>query len=195
MPRCSRMPRCAASRCHASPRHRPLQGCQRQSRPRCRGCGVAEFADRIRRNTRGIDLVCRLGGEEFVVVMPDCDLDMAVHVGERLRQCIAAVPSTSAAGRARVPVTASVGVSALEAFRRYAGAYSEAGRPGALLREAGRDATGWSPMPLKFDLGSRKCAKIRPVLGACPIFRLAAALEALELRLYTGCVFVTLSTQ
>jgi len=32
---------------------------------------LQEFA-RIRRNTRGIDLACRLGGEEFVVVMPDC---------------------------------------------------------------------------------------------------------------------------
>jgi two-component system cell cycle response regulator len=45
---------------------------------------LREFASRIRRNTRGIDLACRLGGEEFVVVMPDCDLAMACQVGERL---------------------------------------------------------------------------------------------------------------
>ena len=32
---------------------------------------LREFAQRLRRNTRGIDLACRLGGEEFVVVMPD----------------------------------------------------------------------------------------------------------------------------
>jgi two-component system, cell cycle response regulator len=51
-----------------------------------------EFASRVRRNIRGIDLVCRLGGEEFVVVMPDADLAKAYLVGERLRQCIAAAP-------------------------------------------------------------------------------------------------------
>jgi hypothetical protein len=79
---------------------------------------------------RGIDLVCRLGGEEFVVVMPDCDLDMAVHVGERLRQCIAAGPL-----RERRRLGAGT-------FRRYARAYFEAGRPGALLREAGRPQPG-----------------------------------------------------
>ena len=53
---------------------------------------LREFATRIRRDTRGIDLACRLGGEEFVVVMPDCDLAKAYQVGERLRQCIEAVP-------------------------------------------------------------------------------------------------------
>ena len=38
---------------------------------------LREFGTRIRRDTRGIDLACRLGGEEFVVVMPDCDLAKA----------------------------------------------------------------------------------------------------------------------
>ena len=75
---------------------------------------LREFAAKIRRNTRGIDLACRLGGEEFVVVMPDCDLDKAYHVGERLRQCIAAAPFEVGSRAATVPVTASVGVAALE---------------------------------------------------------------------------------
>jgi two-component system cell cycle response regulator len=60
---------------------------------------LREFATRIRRNTRGIDLACRLGGEEFVVVMPDCDLAKAYQVGERLRQCIAASPFVRSEGR------------------------------------------------------------------------------------------------
>jgi two-component system, cell cycle response regulator len=42
---------------------------------------LREFATRIRRNTRGIDLACRLGGEEFVVVMPDGDLAKAIRSG------------------------------------------------------------------------------------------------------------------
>ncbi|MGH6824499.1 PleD family two-component system response regulator [Methyloceanibacter sp.] len=75
---------------------------------------LREFAARIRRNTRGIDVACRLGGEEFVVVIPDCDLAMACQVGERLRQCIAAAPFEVGGKVGLLQVTASVGVAAVE---------------------------------------------------------------------------------
>jgi two-component system cell cycle response regulator len=75
---------------------------------------LREFASRVRRNIRGIDLACRLGGEEFVVVMPDTDLAKAYVVGERLRQCIAAAPFYAGENIGTLKVTASVGVSALE---------------------------------------------------------------------------------
>ncbi|MGR9902788.1 diguanylate cyclase, partial [Escherichia coli] len=38
---------------------------------------LREFAARVRKNVRGIDLACRLGGEEFVVIMPDTDAGVA----------------------------------------------------------------------------------------------------------------------
>jgi len=75
---------------------------------------LREFATRIRRDTRGIDLACRLGGEEFVVVMPDCDLAKAYQVGERLRQCIETAPFEVGGKVGLLQVTASVGVAALE---------------------------------------------------------------------------------
>jgi two-component system, cell cycle response regulator len=75
---------------------------------------LREFATRLRRNIRGIDLACRLGGEEFVVVMPDTDLGKAYLVGERLRQCIAAAPFYAGKRGGSLDVTASVGVAALE---------------------------------------------------------------------------------
>ncbi len=74
---------------------------------------LKEFAARMRQNTRGIDLACRLGGEEFVVMMPDTDLAKAYMVGERLRQCIASMPFDLPNG-AKISVTASVGVASLE---------------------------------------------------------------------------------
>jgi two-component system cell cycle response regulator len=75
---------------------------------------LREFAARVHRNIRGVDLACRLGGEEFVVVMPDTDLAKAYGVGARLRQCIAALPFYAGEDIAAVQVTASVGVAALE---------------------------------------------------------------------------------
>jgi two-component system cell cycle response regulator len=53
---------------------------------------LKEFAQRISQNVRGVDLACRLGGEEFVVVMPDTDLSYAFMVAERLRQKVAEMP-------------------------------------------------------------------------------------------------------
>ncbi len=74
---------------------------------------LREFAQRFRRNTRGIDLACRLGGEEFVIIMPDTDLARAIQVGERLRATIAAEPFQVTPGN-ELAVTASVGISTLE---------------------------------------------------------------------------------
>ena len=75
---------------------------------------LREFAERVRRNIRGIDLACRLGGEEFVVVMPDTDLAKAYLIGERLRQCIAAAPFDAGEKASALKMTASVGVAAIE---------------------------------------------------------------------------------
>jgi two-component system cell cycle response regulator len=74
---------------------------------------LREFASRFRRNTRSIDLACRLGGEEFVIIMPDTDITRAHQVGERLRACIADDSFQISAAK-NVPVTASVGLATLE---------------------------------------------------------------------------------
>src|SRR5204863_7041466 len=50
---------------------------------------LREFAMRVRKSIRGIDLACRYGGEEFVIVMPETDLHVAGVVAERLRRSIA----------------------------------------------------------------------------------------------------------
>jgi two-component system cell cycle response regulator len=74
---------------------------------------LRELASRFRRNTRNIDLACRIGGEEFVVVMPDTGLERACQVAERLRECIAGEPF-QANRDTRLKVTASVGIATLD---------------------------------------------------------------------------------
>ena len=50
---------------------------------------LKEFALRLQRNIRGVDLACRYGGEEFVVLMPDTDAAIAGAVAERVRAAVA----------------------------------------------------------------------------------------------------------
>jgi two-component system cell cycle response regulator len=72
---------------------------------------LREFSDRLRSCIRGIDLACRYGGEEFVVVMPDTDLGVANKVAERIRRRVAAEPFPIARGSRSVEVTISVGLA------------------------------------------------------------------------------------
>ena len=53
---------------------------------------LRQIADRALRSVRSIDLVARLGGEEFLIVMPETGLDAAVHVANRLRHSVAHEP-------------------------------------------------------------------------------------------------------
>jgi two-component system cell cycle response regulator len=75
---------------------------------------LREFAIRVRKSIRGIDLACRLGGEEFVVVMPETDMAVAATVAERLRRRIAAEPFPIEQGKRSIDVTISIGLAALE---------------------------------------------------------------------------------
>ena len=74
---------------------------------------LREFALRIKRSIRGIDLACRCGGEEFVVVMPETDMTVAAMVAERLRRRIAAEPFAVDSGARNIPVTISIGIASL----------------------------------------------------------------------------------
>lgn len=50
---------------------------------------LKEFGKRLQCNIRGVDLACRYGGEEFVVIMPDTGRSLAEGVAERVRGAIA----------------------------------------------------------------------------------------------------------
>ncbi|MFC6488644.1 PleD family two-component system response regulator [Nitratireductor sp. GCM10026969] len=74
---------------------------------------LKELAARLRTNLRAIDLVCRYGGEEFVIVMPDTELFIAEKVAERIRAEVAHEPFPKGKGEEGLEVTASLGVAAM----------------------------------------------------------------------------------
>ena len=75
---------------------------------------LKEFAARLKRNIRGVDLACRFGGEEFVVLMPDTDYRQAEAIAERVRQSISERSFDIGAQR-QLSVTVSAGVTLNEA--------------------------------------------------------------------------------
>jgi len=88
---------------------------------------LREFALRVASNVRAIDLPCRYGGEEFVVIMPDTGLQLAERVAERIRLHVSGSPFRVAGGHELLTVTISVGVAATN---------GPADTPSALLKRA-----------------------------------------------------------
>jgi two-component system, cell cycle response regulator len=72
---------------------------------------LCEIAKRALSELRSFDLVGRYGGEEFVVLMPDTNLPVALAVAERLRISIADTPFVIDALADPLHVTVSIGVA------------------------------------------------------------------------------------
>lgn len=69
------------------------------------------FADRVQRVIRNADLMCRIGGEEFVVVMPDTNLALAQTIAERVRGSVQSEGFMIDKGGKSIGVTVSVGLA------------------------------------------------------------------------------------
>jgi len=76
---------------------------------------LKEFAKRIQDRLRGFDMVARLGGEEFVVLLPDVTEDMAYTVAERLRTAIAEEAFKCKVPEGELMITTSVGGTIVQA--------------------------------------------------------------------------------
>jgi len=70
---------------------------------------LKDMAARLRASIRAIDLLFRIGGEEFLVLLPESGLGGARRVAEKLRSAIAAQPIGDQ------QVTSSIGAGELEA--------------------------------------------------------------------------------
>jgi two-component system cell cycle response regulator len=71
------------------------------------------FSQRLRGVIRKGDLLCRLGGEEFVMVMPGANAAAAAGIAERARLAVAREAFAVGGGNRKIPITASIGLAEL----------------------------------------------------------------------------------
>lgn len=94
------------------------------------------FARRIRGPLRQSDHLARLGGEEFIVLLPGASLEKAVEIAERLRGAVAETPLLDAP---RVAVTVSIGAAARLSGETGTGLLARADAAAYAAKRAGRD--------------------------------------------------------
>jgi two-component system cell cycle response regulator len=74
---------------------------------------LKQIAQRLRLNVRGVDIVARIGGEEFVIIMPEVDLEEATLIAQRLLRITAREPFAVTDG-VELTVTTSAGIAQLQ---------------------------------------------------------------------------------
>ncbi len=119
---------------------------------------LRSFSRLLRRSVRDDDLICRYGGEEFVVVFPDSTTREAEPVVERV---VATLAESVRSGD--VPAfTISVGLSDSETAAGHAEAIRQADEAMFRAKQAGRDRIVRSSAPVA---GTNQVRSVQPVAG------------------------------
>ena len=135
---------------------------------------LRELADRLRALTRPEDEFARVGGEEFALILPECDPAAAAAILERMRRAVVDTPFAEVRGR----ITISIGVAHLSDAGGPNELYQQADEALYLAKDEGRDrVSAWvrgltaAPAAASHDAGERQ----RTVEG---ILALARAVDA-----------------
>ncbi len=75
---------------------------------------LKEFSSRLKQLIRPLDIVCRQGGEEFVIIMPETPGDLACTVADRIRGSIASEEFEVQGVPVTLTITISAGVATLK---------------------------------------------------------------------------------
>lgn len=98
---------------------------------------LVEVARRLSSTVRGADVVARWGGEEFLVLLPDTELDRARDVGEKLRAAVGGTPIV--AGAHSVVVSLTIGIARIDPEQGLDACLQRADHALRRGKEAGRD--------------------------------------------------------
>ena len=104
------------------------------------------FARLARQVLRDGDVLCRMGGEEFAVLLPDTNREQALQVADRLRQAIETTPARLDADTVEgaLAYTASLSVTLVGADETtLKPAIKRADRGLYAAKEAGRNRVVW----------------------------------------------------
>ena len=72
---------------------------------------LKEVSRRIAMSVRQADIAVRYGGEEFMLILPETDMNQLALIGEKIRQAVTAAPVALGAVGVSLPLTISVGVA------------------------------------------------------------------------------------
>lgn len=98
---------------------------------------LASVASLLRKQIRHCDILCRLGGEEFAIILPETDVHGAATVGDKLRGSIA--NSQFRFKEQPVPVTVSIGAAEFRGSDTQDDVFERADRALYLAKKRGRN--------------------------------------------------------
>jgi diguanylate cyclase (GGDEF)-like protein len=96
-------------------------------------------ADLLTATLRNYDIICRYGGEEFLVVLPATELPKAIETAERLRTLVAELTAAVRGREAAINLTISLGVSSLQPGDSLDGLVYRADNALYIAKEEGRN--------------------------------------------------------
>lgn len=104
----------------------------------CCGDQVLKHVAHIsRREIRDVDFIGRYGGEEFVIILPDCNMDGGVETAARIQQKLDQMP-LHYEGKT-VPVTLSAGICVLSNHNNFESMLKDADQAMYLAKQRGRN--------------------------------------------------------
>ena len=98
---------------------------------------IQQVARILERMCRSSDVLARTGGEEYLLVLPNTELESARALAERIRQTIGDHPLVI--DQQRIPVTVSLGVAATTGEVNLSDLYDEADRAMYIAKRGGRN--------------------------------------------------------
>ncbi len=75
---------------------------------------LAAVANILKKQFRPRDLIVRFGGDEFAVMLPEVDMELALIVAERVRQAVSGDTEETEDSLIQIPVNISMGIAELE---------------------------------------------------------------------------------
>jgi diguanylate cyclase (GGDEF)-like protein len=95
---------------------------------------LAQVAERLRNEIRSVDVGCRIGGDEFAVIMPESTTEDATQLFQRMQDAVATM-TTPGGGRVRI----SAGIAELHHGETAAGLFERADSALYRAKELGKD--------------------------------------------------------